>query len=337
MENVTKEIFMKIHPMWQAYPRLQPELTQTLALMENAIQLKNKPVQQAILEMIQAGGKLLRPAYQLLFSQFGPEQDRQKAVALAAAIEMLHTATLIHDDIVDEADVRRNLPTVRAKFDNTTAVYAGDYLFVSCFKLMADYAGSMKSLQLNSRSMEKILSGELGQMDNHYNVDMTVDAYLENISGKTAELFALSCFIGALESGTTTHFAKKASEIGQQIGMAFQMIDDILDYSQSATTIGKPVLEDVRQGIYSLPLLYALQENRAALVPLLEKKEAMTHEDAQYVHQLVHDLGGVTKAQALAADYTKQAIKGINKLPNNSLQTKETLLSITESILTRQN
>lgn len=327
---------MKIHPMWQAYPHLQPELTQTLALMENAIQLKNKPVQQAILEMIQAGGKLLRPAYQLLFSQFGPEQDRQKAVALAAAIEMLHTATLIHDDIVDEADVRRNLPTVRAKFDNTTAVYAGDYLFVSCFKLMADYAGSMKSLQLNSRSMEKILSGELGQMDNHYNVDMTVDAYLENISGKTAELFALSCFIGALESGTTTHFAKKASDIGQQIGMAFQMIDDILDYSQSATTIGKPVLEDVRQGVYSLPLLYALQENRAILVPLLEK-EAMTRKDAQLVHQLVHDLGGVTKAQALAENYTKQAIKGINKLPNNSLQTKETLLSITESILTRQN
>lgn len=328
---------MKIHPMWQAYPHLQPELTQTLTLMENAIQLKNKPVQQAILEMIQAGGKLLRPAYQLLFSQFGSEQDRKKAVALAAAIEMLHTATLIHDDIVDDANVRRNLPTVRATFDNATAVYAGDYLFVSCFKLMADYAGSMKSLQLNSRSMEKILSGELGQMDNHYNLDMTVTDYLENISGKTAELFALSCFIGALESGTTTHFAKKAGEIGQQIGMAFQIIDDILDYTQTADTIGKPVLEDVRQGIYSLPLLYALQKNRAVFIPLLEKKAAMTPADTQQVHRLVHKLGGVQQAQALATDYTQKALKGIQKLPTNTLQTKETLLAITESILTREN
>lgn len=328
---------MKIHPMWKEYPQLQPELSQTLTLMEKSIQLKNKPVQQAILDMIQAGGKLLRPAYQLLFSQFGPEQDREKAVALAASIEMLHTATLIHDDIVDEADLRRNLTTIRSAFGNSTAVYAGDYLFVSCFKLMANYASSMKSLQKNSRSMEKILSGELGQMEDHYKFDVTLEEYLTNISGKTAELFALSCSVGALESGTSALFAKKAQDIGHQIGMAFQIIDDILDYTQSADAIGKPVLEDVKQGIYSLPLIYALSEDRAALLPLLEKKDAMTAADTLQVHQLVHDLGGVAKAQQLATDYTEQALKNIQKLPANSLQTKETLLAITESILTREN
>ena len=104
--------------------------------------------------MIHSGGKMLRPAYQLLFSEFGEEKDSQKAVALSAAIEMLHTASLIHDDIVDQADTRRSLPTIRAQFGNDVAVYAGDYLFVCCFKLMADYAGSLKSLQINSRSME---------------------------------------------------------------------------------------------------------------------------------------------------------------------------------------
>lgn len=328
---------MKIHPMWKEYPQLQPELTQTLELMEKSIQLKNKPVQQAIFDMIHAGGKLLRPAYQLLFSQFGPEQNRKKAVALAASIEMLHTATLIHDDIVDEADLRRKLPTIRSKFGNSTAVYAGDYLFVACFKLMADYASSMISLQKNSRSMEKILSGELGQMDDHYNFEITVEEYLENISGKTAELFALGCSIGALESGAGNRLAKKAQTIGQQIGMAFQIIDDVLDYTQSSQTIGKPVLEDVKQGVYSLPLIYALKEDPSQLLPLLEKKEAMTEEDSLQVYQLVNDLDGVKKAQQLAENYTNQALKAIKQLPDNPQHTRDTLFAITKSILVREN
>ncbi len=328
---------MKIHPMWKDYPQLQSELTQTLTLMEDSIQLKNKPVEKAILRMIQAGGKLLRPAYQLLFAQLGTEQDRDKTVALAAAVEMLHTATLIHDDIVDEADLRRNLPTIRSTFGNSTAVYAGDYLFVTCFKLMADYASSIRSLQKNSRSMEKILSGELGQMDHRYNYDVPLNAYLENISGKTAELFALSCSMGALESGANSLLTKKASDIGHNIGMAFQIIDDVLDYTQSETSIGKPVLEDVKQGVYSLPLIYALENGRQELLPLLEKREALSNEEANEVYRLVHEFDGVKKAQALADDYTQQALKKINSLPKNQNQTKETLYTITESILTRQN
>jgi len=328
---------MKIHPMWKDYPQLQSELTQILTLMEDSIQLKNKPVEKAILRMIQAGGKLLRPAYQLLFAQLGTEQDRDKTVALAAAVEMLHTATLIHDDIVDEADLRRNLPTIRSTFGNSTAVYAGDYLFVTCFKLMADYASSMRSLQKNSRSMEKILSGELGQMDYRYNYNVSLEAYLDNISGKTAELFALSCSMGALESGANSLLTKKASDIGHNIGMAFQIIDDVLDYTQSETSIGKPVLEDVKQGVYSLPLIYALENGRQELLPLLEKREALSNEEANEVYRLVHEFDGVKKAQALADDYTQQALKIIKSLPKNQNQTKDTLYTVTESILTRQN
>src|SRR5699024_11553577 len=103
---------MKLHSMWKDYPSLESELKQTIELMEQSIQLKNKPVQQALLEMIHAGGKLLRPAYQLLFSQFGPEQDRKKAVSISVAIEMLHTATLIYDDIVYYSDFYLNIQTI---------------------------------------------------------------------------------------------------------------------------------------------------------------------------------------------------------------------------------
>ncbi len=328
---------MKLHPMWQDYPDLAKRLTTTLELMENVVNLKNKKVETAVLEMIHAGGKLLRPAYQLLFSEFGPEQDEKKATALAASIEMLHTATLIHDDIVDDSTLRRGLPTIRSSFGNDTAVYAGDYLFVCCFKLLSDYATSLKSLQLNSRSMEKILDGELGQMDDRYKLDQTVEEYLANISGKTAELFALSCSVGAFESGTSERFAKKAGMIGNNIGLAFQIMDDLLDYQADATTLGKPVLEDVRQGVYSLPLIYALSQAPQQLRPYLEKREQMTADDTLKVQQLVQELGGVRYAQELAADYTEKALKEIRKLPENFYDTKTKLERLTSQILTRQN
>ena len=328
---------MTLHPMWENFPELQHDLQKTVQLMEEILHLKNKQVEAAILEMIHSGGKLLRPAYQILFAQFGPKKEPEKIIALAAAIELLHTATLIHDDIVDQADLRRNTPTIRSQFGNSTAVYAGDYLFVSCFKLMADYATSMKSLQMNSRSMEKILAGELGQMDKHYYTEVSIEEYLENISGKTAELFALSCSIGALESGSSQLFAKKAADIGHHIGMAFQMLDDILDYSQASQKLGKPVLEDVRQGIYSLPLLYALKENPEDIKPILAKKAAMTKEEAQTIFTLVHETNGLQNAQVLAEEYTEKALKEIVKLPNRPTGVKETLLEITKMILHREN
>lgn len=328
---------MNIHPMWKNYPELAKELNSTLQLMDKSVNLKNKDVENAVMSMIHSGGKLLRPAYQLLFSQFGENRDPKKAVALAAAIELLHTATLIHDDIVDDADIRRSLPTIRSQFGNSTAVYAGDYLFVSCFKLLADYSSSLKSIQLNSRSMEKILSGELGQMDNRYNLTMTIDQYLENISGKTAELFSLSCFIGAYESGASERFAKNCGQIGEHIGIAFQIIDDVLDYTQRPEQIGKPVLEDVRQGVYSLPLLYALEDGRDTLLPYLEKRAALTDSETNKIYEYVHTFDGVAKAQKLAEKYTKKALKGIEKLPETPSNTKKELLTITQAILARTN
>ena len=186
-------------------------------------------------------------------------------------------------------------------------------------------------------SREKILSGELGQMDNRYNVDMTINQYLENISGKTAELFSLSCFIGAYESGCSDRFAKNCGKIGENIGIAFQIIDDVLDYTQSSEQIGKPVLEDVRQGIYSLPLLYALEEGRETILPYLKKGEHLTDDETDTIYELVHSFGGVAKAQKLAEKYTQQALKGIAKLPETATDAKNQLLTITQAILIRKN
>lgn len=328
---------MNIHPMWEPFPSLKNDLNKTLDLMTDAINLPDKDIESTIIAMIHAGGKLLRPAYLLLFSDFGKKYNQEKSIALAAAIETLHTATLIHDDIIDEADVRRGVTTLQTKFDKDVAVYAGDYLFIVCFKLLAQYTDSLKSIQLNTASMEKVLLGELGQMTNRYDLSVTTDTYLNNISGKTAELFALSCFLGCYENGGSKKLANTCREIGKSIGMAFQIVDDILDYSQTTQTIGKPVLEDVKQGVYSLPLICALDGHQEAFKPYLDKQQEMTDEDAAAVHELVVQYQGVDKSYALADEYTQKALALIETLPDNKKQTKETIQQITAMILNRNN
>lgn len=323
----------KVHAMWQNYPEIETELAQSLALIEDNIHTKNQAVTDAILKMISAGGKLLRPAYCLLFSQFNAV-DRQKMIALAAAVETLHTATLIHDDIVDDSNLRRHQESIQARFGKDVAVYAGDYLFVVCFKLLANYASDLKSIQFNSQTMDQILDGELSQMTTRYNLDLTPEQYLQQINGKTGQLFALSCFIGAYESQKGLKFARQAEKIGLNIGLAFQILDDILDYTQTDVDFGKPVLDDMRCGVYSIPLIMALQSNRQTLAPYLEKQAAMTDADVHAVQGIVRQSGSVEKAQALAQAYTNRALAGLAKLPD--MPAKTTLQQLTERLLTRK-
>ncbi|UUV98365.1 polyprenyl synthetase family protein [Vagococcus luciliae] len=326
---------MEPHAMWTSYPSLKKDLQKTLNLISDSISLPNKEVEEAILAIFHSGGKLLRPAYLLLFAEFGTKIDKKKTIALAAAIETLHTATLIHDDIVDVADTRRGTATLNSTFSTDVAVYSGDYLFIICFKLLIQYQSSLKSIELNTTSMEKVLLGELGQMSERYNMNVTIDDYLANITGKTAELFALSCFVGCYENGGGKKLANKCREIGKDIGLAFQIVDDILDYSQNEETLGKPVLEDVRQGVYSLPLICSITEHPLLFEPILSKKENMTQEDAKRIHELVIECHGVEKAYDLASHYTNRALDTIQSLPNNQQQTKETIYEITKSILQR--
>ncbi|EHJ24726.1 polyprenyl synthetase family protein [Lacticaseibacillus rhamnosus] len=320
--------------MWHEYPTLAPELASALTLIEKQITTNNTPVAKAIMEMINGGGKLLRPAYCLLFSRF-QDTDREKMIALAAAIETLHTATLIHDDIIDKSPTRRNQVTIQKQFGPDTAVYAGDYLFVVCFKLLAHYASSLRSIQQDSGSMEKILKGELDQMATRYQTQITINDYLKQVSGKTGQLFALSCFVGAYESGGTTNFAKTAEKIGMNIGIAFQLLDDILDYTSDGETLGKPVYEDVRSGVYSAPLILAMQRDRQAFLPLLAKKEHISDTEMIQLRDLVIKYEGVKQAYTMAQQRTELATAGLQKLPAGAA--RDDLIRLTESLLNRKS
>lgn len=327
------ETLRTLHPMWEDFPDLQPKLEKVNQILNENINTHNPQVTQALKNLALAGGKFLRPAFFLIFAGFN-QTDDEKMPAIAAAIESLHLATLVHDDLIDHSDLRRGQRTISSQFGTEVAVYAGDYLFVVSFKLLAGYAKDLRSIQANSKFMGNILSGELDQYTQHYNFEMTIDDYLTQINGKTAELFALSAFLGAYESGSSRLFAKKAEKIGMNIGMAFQILDDILDYTKSSDQIGKPSLEDVRQGVYSAPLIFAMNRT-PELRPLLEQKAALSNDGLEKIQRLVIENGGVDSAKALAKSYTDEALSLIQTLPSG--KSKDQLTKLTKKLLNRQN
>lgn len=239
---------VKTPPMWNNFPNIQALLLECLELIIEKITIENKEIEKTVIDLIKSQGKLLRPAYFLLFSRLGNStQDAHKEIiAAAASTEVLHLATLIHDDIIDESKMRRGIETVQSKYGKDIAVYTGDLLLSVYFDLLADATDSVEIIKLNTLSMKRVLLGEINQMTNAYNTDITYEDYLESIKGKTAQLFELSCYEGAYFGQCDPEIIEKSRSIGQNIGIAFQMLDDILDYTQTPDILAKPVLNDVK-------------------------------------------------------------------------------------------
>lgn len=319
-----------MNKFWAKYPKVEKELNNVANVIEKNAKCRDKIIQNSILDLVHSGGKMLRPAFVILASKFG-EYEKERTETLAAVVEMFHMATLVHDDIIDDATLRRGKETVQSKYGKNYAVYIGDYLFCICFRLLAN-CSSLEVMELDGRAMSRICLGEVEQLSSRFDRNVSVKKYLKRISGKTAELFSLSFYIGAVESKCDKKISKGFWEIGHNIGMAFQIIDDILDYTGRDECIGKNSANDLKQGIYTLPLILALENKPSDLVEVLEKQE-YTEDDVKLVIDLVRKYGGVEKAKKLAKRYTEKAFKQINKLPN--CESKDILLDITESMLVR--
>ncbi|WP_188733450.1 polyprenyl synthetase family protein [Oceanobacillus neutriphilus] len=327
---------MPVHPMWGPYPRLQADLQSVLQVIESHLQIHDKHIEATIKELVYSGGKLLRPAYTLLCAQIGDvsNQDKERSIAVAAALETLHMATLIHDDVIDEADYRHGNPTIHTQQGNQFAIYSGDYLFCVCFTILSKYARTLAHLEFNARSMEKILTGELDQLHARYQMGTSIKDYLARISGKTAQLFAVSCYSGAIISQATRRQTMLAWSMGHYIGMAFQIIDDVLDFKGDFNTVRKPTLADIRQGIYTLPLIYALREQPEKLSPYLNKKADLTDDELMEVLAIVEQTKGIEKSKRVARKYIDKALKSLSKLPDGDY--KETLYELTAMLLDRK-
>lgn len=316
--------------IWDKYVDIKNELSAVIAIMEKNTKCKDKKIENSIKELIYSGGKMLRPAFVLISSHFG-NYDPVKARSLAAVIEMLHMATLVHDDIIDDAKLRRGQETIQSKYGKDYAVYIGDFLLCVCFQILAS-SSTLQNIKIDSKSMSRVCLGEINQLNSMFDSNLSVKNYLNRVSGKTAELFSLSLYTGAAEGGCSEGLSRKFWKIGHNIGMAFQIIDDILDYTGSNASVKKPVGNDLKQGIFTLPFIYAAKKDKASFEEYL-KKESFSDEDIHNIISLINKNNGIDNAKELADKYTKKAFKLINSLPENPY--KIILSEVAEKLLLR--
>lgn len=266
----------------------------------------------------------------------GKKGKTKRLRAIAASVEILHNATLVHDDIIDNSPKRHGQSSIQKKYGKQIAVYTGDFLFALSLQLLSNNTSKITNLRINGNAMQFILAGENEQFGNEYNLAITEDQYLNQIRGKTAILFGYSCFIGALEGGLNRKNANIAKQIGEKVGMAFQLNDDILDYTASKKILNKPVLADVVNGVYTGPLIFALkQDHQHKLHQLLKKGKNLSKQDLFQIDYLVEELGGIKKARELSFDYTNQSLQLLEDHFKDN-QTRQEIKQLIDKLLNRK-
>lgn len=323
---------------WDSFPQVQKDIIEINQIILKHVNSVPGLLGQALEDTFAVPGKMLRPACVMLFGAFGPDADQKQdeLKKIATSIETLHNATLIHDDIIDESSMRHGRPSIQTKYGKHIADYAGDYLFALSLTLLSENAQSLHSVIADGKTMQNILVGETEQYNNAYNINISEKEYLNQIKGKTGVLFGLACFIGAYESGIKVTKALKAKQFGEYLGQAFQLRDDILDYTTTSSTFKKPVLLDVKDGIYSGPLIFALQnDNNNHLHELVKMGKDLTQDQLHEIENLVNHLGGVERAQKLADQYTEKALASLKKhWPDN--ENRALIEQLTGRLLKRQ-
>ena len=314
---------------WMEYPFLQSELESVRQFMIDSISDAIPLVKEPLLEVIRSGGKMLRPALVILGAKLGKYRS-ERIIPIAACVELLHTATLIHDDIIDESKLRRGIETTQSKYSKEVAVLVGDYVFAKTFDILAgDYPAEM--LKHLSHSIMQICEGELSQYAHRYSDSLDFDQYVEIIAGKTAALFSMSLFAGAYEAKVSNQTQRFLIQAGYCIGMMFQIIDDCLDYLGTPETIGKNVANDIKQGDMTLPLLFAMRDDPSGALHDLVFQSSLTQEDIARVGALVKERNGVARAEEKAREYGADARKAIEKLKKS--ESRRILEKIVASIL----
>ncbi|MBO1112264.1 octaprenyl diphosphate synthase [Bordetella petrii] len=261
--------------------------------------------------IIGAGGKRMRPAMVLMVARALGYQGEHHRL-LAAVVEFIHTATLLHDDVVDESDLRRGRETANAMFGNAASVLVGDYLYSRSFEMMVE-AGSMRIMQILSEATTIIAEGEVLQLLNVHDPDVSQSRYLQVVRYKTAKLFEAAAQVGAVLAGASPEQEEAAAAYGRHIGTAFQLVDDVLDYSGDAQALGKNVGDDLREGKPTLPLIRVMETGTPAQRELI--RNAIKTGDADFAAvaraiQATDALEHARQAAEAEAEAARQALAG---------------------------
>lgn len=227
---------------------------------------RSSQLAKSIMELIRSGGKRVRPLMVIVGSRFGPVSDPQKVWRLAAAAEFIHAASLIHDDIIDDSPLRRGQKAMHTKLGVSGALHIGNYMSARVIELISVYSAERErfAYHLSSLATTRLCLGEYQQLSLLYDYDVTIEQYLEKSKNKTAQLMATCLQIGAQATGTDTYTSDLLYSFGEKLGIAFQIRDDLLDFTQSSEKLGKPAGGDLRSGQVTLPVLFALRNESLA-------------------------------------------------------------------------
>lgn len=266
--------------------------------------------------IIAAGGKRLRPALLLMICSALGHDSRNKFM-LAAVVELIHTATLLHDDVVDESTLRRGRATANETFGNPASVLVGDFLHTRSFQMMVE-VGSMRVLRILSDATNVIAEGEVLQLMNTHDASLDEAGYLHVIRSKTAQLFEASAQLGAVLAGASPEVEQACATYGQALGTAFQIIDDVLDYAGDANELGKNLGDDLREGKCTLPLIAAMQRGSAEQAAIVRQAiEQGSTEQLATVASIVQSTGALDVAREAAHAEAQRAIDALELLPSN--------------------
>ncbi len=285
---------------------IAPDLVEFEHRLEESLAADFGPMADAMEHIVRAGGKRLRPALVLLSAGLG-RPNRDHAFNLAMGIEFIHTATLVHDDLIDHALTRRGITTIHETAGVNPAIIIGDYYFAKGANLLASIGEPSIDLAISNTVMT-ICLGELLQLSSHRDYDQTLEDYHRKIARKTAALVETCCYCGAVVGHLDQAHTEALRQYGFLIGMAFQIADDVLDYTSTAAELGKPVGADLRQGTVTLPLMLALQD--PAVAPALQAvlgQEPVTDADYEEVVRLVRRSGAIERTEAQAHDFAVRA------------------------------
>lgn len=287
--------------------------------LKNLVGAKHPILYAAAEHLFGAGGKRIRPAIVLLLARaISTESDiLPQHRRLAEITEMIHTASLVHDDVVDESDVRRGVPTVHSSFGNRVAVLAGDFLFAQSSWYLANL-DNLTVVKLLSEVIMDLAEGEIQQGLNRFETDLTLEAYLDKSYYKTASLIANSAKSVGVLSGLPSPQLDNLYAYGRYLGLAFQVVDDILDFTGSSDVLGKPAGSDLKSGNLTAPVLFALEE-KPYLRGLIEREFAEA-EDFDQALELIHQSEGIARSRALATQQVQQAIACLEGLPASESQ-----------------
>jgi octaprenyl-diphosphate synthase len=284
--------------------------------------------------IISAGGKRIRPALLLLMAGAIGYSGKQR-FNLAAVVEFIHTATLLHDDVVDESTLRRGRPTANESFGNPASVLVGDFLYSRAFQMMVD-SGEMRVMEILADATNVIAEGEVMQLMNMHDASLDEAAYLRVIRSKTAKLFEASTRLAAVLAKSPAPLESACADYGQALGTAFQVIDDVLDYDGDSNELGKNLGDDLREGKNTLPLIIAMQRGtpkEKETIQLAIENGEMT--GLNEIIQIVRRTGALEATRTLASKEAERAIAALSHLPKGPYQ--EALHEVAAQLLSRRH